>query len=72
MIRQEKFRPEEVHEAIALIAKLDFYRLFECEWSQYDYNEDDYYPMLFQLAEGNSEYYGIPARDLIDFARQVH
>lgn len=51
---------------------IEFYHEFEFEFSQYDYEDELYYPILIDMGQALEDSYGLPAELLINFARQVH
>ncbi len=51
---------------------IEFYREFEHELSQYNFEEELYYTMLFSMGYGLAEDFDLPPETLIEFARQVH
>lgn len=56
-----------------LTAKLvTFYKEFEFEFSQYEYDNDVYYPILTGMAEDQADELDVPAELLIDFVKRMH
>lgn len=51
---------------------IEFYREFEYEFSQYDYDKDIYYNMLFSMGYALADDFELPPEMLIDFVKKVH